>query len=136
MVEPIYSISESLSIAYDDIDVEHGRLIALLNGMLVVTKDGQPQSARASKRRLDELSEAMTAHFDHEEREMASVAYSHLAQHKEHHLGCVAKFNAIRDSMTTIEKPILDQIFDLVIDDIIRADSGFKSFLYAKDLIR
>ena len=131
-----YSISASLSIAYDDIDAEHGRLVTLLNEALDLMQAGQLQTARASKRRLDALSEAMTAHFAHEEREMAGLAYSQLVQHKEHHVGCVAKFNALRDSTPRIEKALLDQIFDLIIGDIIRADSGFKSFLYARGLIR
>ncbi|MBV8799812.1 MAG: hemerythrin domain-containing protein [Alphaproteobacteria bacterium] len=132
-----YYLPDSLAIPYDGVDAEHGRLIALLNAAwhIAETASGNAQAVDGT---LAALSEAMAAHFAHEEHEMEILGYGELAQHKVHHLHCARKFAAIHKSINDCgpSKAVLDQIFDVLIEDIIRADSGFKSFLYAKGILR
>jgi hemerythrin len=81
----------------------------------------------------------MQAHFSHEEHEMAGLGYGDLPQHKAHHGRCVGRLDAIRRSAADnriMNKKVLDEVFDMILDDIIRADSGFKSFLYARGILR
>lgn len=133
-----YSLSAVLSIGYDDIDAEHERLVAILNGALRIIRAAQGQSTGALSGPLTDLSEAMSAHFAHEEQEMASLGYDELAQHRAHHSRCLIRLNAIGGSIDagSGRKSVLDQVFDLIIDDVIRADSAFKTFLYGKGIIR
>jgi len=136
-VSKIYELSDSLSIPYDSVDAEHGRLVVLLNEALQVAET-VPDNQHAVGGPLDALSKAMSAHFAHEELEMETLGYAELAQHKVHHMHCITRFGAIRESIGAngANKATLDQVFDLLIEDIIRADSGFKTFLYARGLIR
>jgi len=135
-VNQIYALPESLSIPYDDVDAEHAGLIVLLNQALHVAETIQ-DNRKAMGGPLDALSKAMLVHFAHEEQEMETLGYAELAQHRLHHNHCVTKLGAIRESIGVngANKAIVDQVFDLLIDDIIRADSAFKSFLYAVGLI-
>ena len=133
----IYALPESLSIPYDGVDAEHGSLIVLLNQALDVAETIQ-DNRQAMKCPLDALSNAMLAHFAHEEQEMETLGYAELPQHRLYHTRCVTKLGTIRESISVngANKAVLDRVFDLLIDDIIRADSAFKSFLYAAGLIR
>jgi hemerythrin-like metal-binding protein len=137
-MDKIYSMSGSLSLDYDDIDTEHERLIDILNEALRISRSEQGHVAGALDKTLVVLMEAMLAHFAHEERGMASLGYSDLHQHEAHHARCIERLRFLCGSVagTFTNKSVLDQVFDMIIDDIIRADSGFKSFLYARGLLR
>lgn len=82
---------------------------------------------------LKELQKAATAHFAHEEAIMERCGYPDLASHRAHHANCETRLGQIGDMLLAGEiepsRFFLDELFDLVLDDIIRADSGFKAFI-------
>ena len=88
---------------------------------------------------LEDLRQSLKTHFAHEEREMAHLDYPDLAQHKVHHLRCFQRFDEACDAVASqqikMDKDFLDELFDMIIGDIIRADSAFKSFLEGRDLL-
>jgi len=133
-----YEIPASVSIPYDGIDAEHANLVGLLNVMLRAVQTGQTLEGEALKTHLTALSEATLGHFDHEEQEMAGLGFDGLAQHKAHHVRCVSRLDtvshAIRSNNALIQDE-LEEIFDIIVEDAIRADLGFKSFLYKKGIL-
>jgi hemerythrin-like metal-binding protein len=138
MMDVIYEIPASLSIDFDSINAEHEKLVSVLNDALRLIRTEQGSAAGIIDESLTDLSAAMQAHFNHEEGEMAGLGYGDLPQHKVSHARCLARLNAIRQSVGNrgVNKNVLDQVFDMILDDIIRADSGFKSFLYARGILR
>lgn len=133
-----YRLPASLSIPYGDIDAEHQTLIDLLNQAFDVLSAADAPARILSI--LAALNQSLAAHFRHEEQEMEKLGYPDLLAHSAHHLTCLSRLDDIRDAVAAGERPanrtLLDDLFDLVMDDIIKADSGFKSFLYAQDLCR
>ena len=137
-MDVVYEIPASLSIDFDAINAEHENLVSILNEALKKIRTGEDRSVGAVDESLEALSAAMQAHFDHEEQEMASLGYSDLPQHKARHARCVARLDATRRSAADnriMNRQVLDDVFDMILDDIIRADSGFKSFLYARGIL-
>ena len=133
-----YELPASLLIPYAVVDAEHQALIELLNPALQAIQSARTPEAQMLYPFLESLREALTHHFAHEEQEMAKLKYPELAQHKVHHAKCVVRLDEICDAVTTGEKKpdkhLLDELYDMIIDDIIRADSGFKSFLHAQNI--
>jgi hemerythrin-like metal-binding protein len=132
-----YAIPQSLSIDYDDINAEHEELVSILNTALELVRTTAGVGAHALDGPLTRLRAALGDHFEHEEREMAELKYDDLDRHKAHHALCAARLDEICRSFATtrVDKAALDEIFDMILDDIIRADSGFKSFLYARNIL-
>ena len=134
-----YAVPLSLSIPYKDIDTEHEGLIELLNAIARAFRLKQSDKDHSVKQLLAKLREALMLHFRHEEQEMAFLKFPNLAQHRIHHEHCATRLNEIIHDATTgqkaIDRALLDDFFDVIIDDIVRADSGFKSFLYARNIL-
>jgi hemerythrin-like metal-binding protein len=133
-----YELPPSLSIPHGDIDAEHQSLIDALNTALQMIRTADGTSANNFYFYLENLREGLKRHFQHEEHEMAALGYPDLEQHKRSHLKCVQRLDDICDAVARrqrkIDKDLLDEMFDIIMDDAIRADSGFKSFLEGKDM--
>lgn len=133
-----YRLPASLSIPYGDIDAEHQALIDLLNQAFDALSAADAHSRILSI--LADLNRSLAAHFRHEEQEMEKLGYPDLLAHSAHHLNCLRRLDDFCDAVAAGERPadgaLLGDLFDLVMDDIIKADSGFKSFLYSQDLCR
>ena len=131
-----YELPTSLSIPYGDIDEEHRGLIDTLNQAFLALSAADAPAGISPY--LATLQERLAAHFRHEEQEMEKLKYPNLLPHAAHHLGCLRRLDDIRDAVAAGEKSadhaLLDELFDLMLDDIIRADSAFKSFLQSRNL--
>ena len=134
-----YAVPSSLSIPYKNIDTEHEGLIEILNAILQALRLKRSDKDHSVQQLLADLREALMIHFRHEEQEMAFLKFPNLAQHRIHHEHCATRLNEIIHDATTgqkaIDRALLDDFFDVIIDDIVRADSGFKSFLYARNIL-
>lgn len=133
-----YAIPKSHLICHGDIDEEHQDLIDILNlalQMVRVTPDPTPHQIYPY---LENLREGLKLHFRHEEREMARLRYPDLPNHRTHHAHCVQRLDGICDAVASgekqVDKDLMDDLFDMIMDDIIRADGAFKSFLEGTDL--
>ena len=133
-----YELPPALSIAYGDIDKEHGELIDTLNGALRMFQCAQNPSADNFRPFLQRMRDDLKRHFLHEEAEMAELNYPSLAEHRLHHARCATRLDEICGTVFTgrriVDKDLLDDLFDIVMDDVIRADSDLKSFLSARNL--
>lgn len=128
-----------LSIPYGDVDSEHQDLVDCLNALALLLEPQQDIGGNSVPSLLMAFRKSLAAHFLHEEQVMADLGYPELAAHKRSHALCSARFNAIfqtvaRNEIELSEK-LLDEIFDIIISDTIRADLGFKSFLYAQNIV-
>ena len=138
-MDVVYEIPASLSIDFDAINAEHENLVSILNEALTKIRAEEDRRVDTVDESLEALSAAMQAHFNHEEQEMASLGYGDLPLHKAQHARCIARLDATRRSAADnriMNKQVLDDVFDMILDDVIRADSGFKSFLYARGILR
>jgi hemerythrin-like metal-binding protein len=138
-VSECYAIPQSLSIPYKGIDADHDVLVGILNSVLQVMQSKQPDDRCSVATLLVDLRVFLINHFRNEELEMADLEYPDLAQHKISHARFAARLNDICNDVivhkTTMSRELLDEIFDIIVSDVIRADSGFKSFLYRKNIL-
>ncbi|MBU6471867.1 MAG: hemerythrin family protein [Alphaproteobacteria bacterium] len=119
------------------IDAEHQVLVDILNGTIAgFGSSGRLLSTRFAHD-VAHLLDHLKQHFDHEEQLMTAARYPGLATHRAHH-GCVlAKVSALRMEalqQTEIDKEPVFDLFDQVLDDLLRADLPFKAFLDANGL--
>jgi hemerythrin-like metal-binding protein len=133
-----YELPPALSIAYGDIDKEHCELIDTLNAARRLFQRAQNAPANRFHPFLRKMQDDMKQHFLHEEAEMAKLDYPLLAEHRLHHARCARRLDDICDAVFAgsriIDKDLLDDLFDIIMDDVIRADSDLKSFLSAENL--
>jgi len=133
-----YELPPALSIAYGDIDKEHGELIDTLNGALRMFQCVENPSANNFRPFLQRMRDDMKRHFLHEEAEMARLDYPLLEELRRHHARCARRLDEICGAVFTgrriIDRDLLDDLFDIIMDDVIRADADLKSFLSARNL--
>ena len=133
-----YELPPALSIAYGDIDKEHCELIDTLNAVRHMFQSAQNPPAIKFHPFLQKMRDGMKQHFLHEEAEMAKLDYPLLAEHRRHHVRCARRLDDICDAIFAgrriVDKDLLDDLFDIIMDDVIRADSDLKSFLSARNL--
>jgi hemerythrin-like metal-binding protein len=133
-----YFVPPALSISHKGIDSEHAGLVEILNAARRALQSNLDDGNQLAGKLLSDLHKALQNHFRHEEQAMADLKYPDLIQHKISHANCMARLNAILHEATScttkVTLTLLDELFDIIIADIIRADSGFKSFLGAKDI--
>jgi len=134
-----YELPASLSIPYGDIDAEHQGLIDILNAALRLLRSTEDASVNFLLPLLQNLRDDLVRHFRNEEGEMIKLDYPELLQHSAHHANCARHLDAIRADVLagrrSFDKDLLDDLYDMILDDIIRADSGFKSFLHSKNMV-
>ncbi len=124
-----FFLPPSLSISFNRIDEQHQELIDIVN-----------RAARAPKRmneQLKKLNASLVEHFAHEEDVMRAEGYPQLAEHKIHHGHILSRVQDISRGLGKggSSRAGLDSIFHSLIDDILRADLPFKTFLQGKGLI-
>ena len=133
-----YVLPESTALPCPALQAEHEALVDILNKARDALRDGQNPDIELFLSLLEELRKAAVAHFAHEEEVMAKHGYADLANHSIHHAHCVVRLSQIGDMLLAGKiKPgrtFLDELFDMILDDVIRADSGFKAFLVDIDL--
>lgn len=133
-----YFLPDSTRLPHPDLQAEHEVLVGILNQTLGIIRSGQNPDMELFLSLLEKLRKATVAHFAHEEEVMARQGYPDLANHSIHHAHCVVRLGQIGDALLSGKvKPgraLLDELFDMILDDVIRADSGFKAFLDGADL--
>lgn len=131
-----YILPEGCWMPCPEIQAEHEALIAFLNHARATLGDIGTDS-ESFLTLLDGLRRMLTAHFAHEERIMASHDFPELADHSLHHDFCSARLDHVGDMLLKGQlKPnrfLLDELYDMIVDDVIRADGPFKSFLEASE---
>ena len=134
-----YVIPTTLSIPYGSVDSEHQDLVDGLNALALLLEPQQDTGANSIPSILMALRKSLAAHFLNEEQVMADLGYPELAEHKRIHALCTARFNCIFQTVgrkeIELSERLLDEMFDIIVSDVIGADSRFKSFLYAQNIL-
>lgn len=134
-----YELPASLSIPYGDIDAEHQGLIDILNAALRLLSPDGNTPVNFLLPLLQNLHDDLVRHFRNEEAEMLKLGYPELAQHSAHHANCARQLDGIRAEVLagrrSFDRNLLDDLYDMILGDIIRADSGFKSFLHSRNMV-
>jgi len=133
-----YFLPGSTTLPRPDLQAEHEALVSILNQALDILQSRQDPDVELFLSLLEKLRKTAVAHFAHEEEVMARQRYPDLASHSIHHAHCVVRLGQIGDALLAGKirpgRPLLDELFDMILDDVIRADSGFKAFLDGADL--
>lgn len=122
----------------DEIDADHRRLFAMANEIREAIVNGD-RDTRATL--VKAFLEAAERHFADEEEYLRRVGYSEVAQHEAHHAALLAKAAALEELCEEgaggreTEKHYGD-LLAFVIDDVVRADHKFKSYLDHKGLTK
>lgn len=90
------------------VDHEHRELVDLVNTAAGAILDGRPDAD--IDRCLGDLNRAISAHFAHEERQMARAHYDQLAQHKADHERLLDSLRDIMDSATGGTAPTAERL--------------------------
>ncbi len=133
-----FKLPDECLIKFDNIDAEHSTLIDILNGCL----SGFGQNKKIALPDFDKcfrrLWQEMSTHFQHEEAEMKQVQYPELLGHKHHHAEVISRLASIRDNTAScgyVDRSFIEEIFDTIVDDMLRADLSFKNFLQQKGIL-
>jgi len=124
-------IPPSASIPYGTINVEHEELVALVNRAYEVGEEAQFSSQLLGPL-YEELKHKLAKHFASEERMMELSGFPGLAAHKVRHQKLLAKAFEICERARQGyfgEAGKIESFFDCIIDDMLRADLPFKTYL-------
>jgi hemerythrin-like metal-binding protein len=128
-----YTLPASCELPVPELQAEHQALIDILNRGLETIRNIPDPSAELFLSLLEDLRQLLGVHFAHEEQAMARYNFPHLAPHSLHHDLCAARLDRLGDLLLAGQlKPnrfLLDELFDMLLDDVIRADGEFKTFL-------
>jgi len=116
-----------------EIDGEHRALLAFIDDGWRASIEGETICLAKVLEVLASLHMRMRSHFDHEEAEMARLRYPGLREHAACHCAMLAGLNSAEVCLWEtgiVDREALRETFAALIDDILRADAPFKSFLY------
>ncbi|MBU6298851.1 MAG: hemerythrin family protein [Alphaproteobacteria bacterium] len=132
--KPLLFLPASALMHHGHIDDDHRELIGMLNRMLLAAGAHGTLGGAAFAEGLQSFIARAERHFRDEEQAMAAVAYPQLAQHKLHHADVLRRLaGALRDTavQSKVAAAEVYDLFNFILDDLLRADLAFKSFLDA-----
>jgi hemerythrin-like metal-binding protein len=130
--KPHLFLPDAALVRHAHIDDDHRELIDILNGMLQQADDRGMLAGAVFGDGLRALIARAERHFRDEEAEMATAAYPELAAHKAVHAAALAHFaDTLRGATGQADASAVYNHFNIVLDDLLRADLGFKSYLDA-----
>lgn len=132
-------LTRSLRTGHDAIDADHAHIIDAINAITREARTGgQPSVCHAL---MEEFIDTCAAHFRKEEEILAQAAYPALAEHSDCHNQMLEKARAAYQLCRTADDQAahlrhLEDVVSLLIDDIVRSDMAFVSYLQAQGLAR
>lgn len=132
-------LMESLKTGHVDIDEDHAEIIAAINAICHMARNGGDLSQMPAL--LDDFMRLCEAHFHQEESILYRANYPRLSEHSIFHHQLLAKADAARLRVINAQnqesrlKHVEDMI-EFLVDDILGSDLTFVSFLQARGLAR
>jgi len=123
---------------FKSIDDEHQQLIDDLNAGWSAFGPAASAPFDRLKTMFVSLKGNMLLHFESEEAEMAALGYPGLRAHKEQHRSAIERLKTIEAGAAAfgiVRREDLYALLDTLVDDMLRADVSFKTFLFARGLI-
>jgi hemerythrin len=118
-----FFLPPSLLIGLVEIDQEHQHLIEIIYRV---------ESAASTRQHLQDIVASLAEHFANEERAMRQTGYPQLAEHAVHHTAVLAR---VREIANRSDGAPLSDLIHALLEDILRADLPFKSYLQGKGLV-
>ncbi len=128
---PSLEWSPTFDIGVEEIDAAHRGLFAMANDV----RDALERGDRASvRRRVETFVDAMEKHFAEEEQFLARVGYSGTEEHKAYHALVLGEARRLTEaSDEDLDNASIDgcyaDVLAFLLNDIVRADQQFKSYL-------
>ncbi|MFC1673781.1 bacteriohemerythrin [Pseudomonadota bacterium] len=127
---------ESLKTGHDGIDEDHARIVDAINALWDAMEGEVSPCAPAL---LDGFMELCEEHFRNEEKILAAANYPDLGEHIKFHDTMLDRATAAKqrcvasgDGQTRIS--CLEEMITVLIEDVVRGDMGFVSFLTDRGL--
>lgn len=123
--------SDTLSVAVDEIDDDHRRLVNLYNLFAHAVADGEaPDYLEAV---LEELISCTDWHFKHEERLMLKYGYKGFEEHKQEHCDLIEGVDEVRQKFLTAGKQATEEDIEFLerwlVEHILTTDMKMGDFL-------
>lgn len=120
-----------LEIGVEFIDDDHKNLLRIMREIKAAIEAGDKQQAVEL---LATLLEEARAHFDREEKFLQKIDYPSLESHKKYHQKLLVKAEETRNICAGLDaeyeaRECFNSMANFIIDDILRGDIKFKSFL-------
>jgi hemerythrin len=134
IAKPKFFLPTAALVHYGHIDEDHRELIAILNDMLAQADARDMLDGALFRDTLQRLVARFERHFREEEAAMAAVDYPDLAAHRQVHSAVMARVvGTQRDTANAaaVDAAEVHNLFNLALDDLLRADLGFKTYLAA-----
>ncbi len=119
------------------IDKEHAEIVDMINAVSETIEIGKHELCAAQ---LDQFLELCDNHFKSEEALLADIGYPHLKDHAVFHTELLLKAKAIKALCMDADNPdalkrCFDEMATLLIEDVVRGDMQFVSFMVEKGII-
>ena len=125
-------LSEDFKLQYEALDSDHQKLVEMVNEISGMLDEGCAEDCKA---KVVEFINFTKAHFAREEQLLTKSGYPNVENHSRHHKALDKKMDHLLEfaSMVTVNELACDslkkELVFFVMDDVIRSDLDFKSFL-------
>jgi len=123
--------SDVLSVAVDEIDEDHRKLVNIFNILNHSVAEGDNSDYLAAV--LEELINCTVWHFSHEERLMLKYGYEGIAEHKAEHQELINSAKNLQQKILQADKSVSDQDIEFMerwlTGHILTADMKLGSYL-------
>jgi hemerythrin-like metal-binding protein len=123
--------SDVLSVAVDEIDEDHRKLVNIFNILNHSVAEGESPDYLAAV--LEELINCTVWHFSHEERLMLKYRYEEIKEHKAEHQKLINSAKKLRQEILQTNKPVSDEDIEFLerwlTEHVLTADMRLGSYL-------
>lgn len=133
-----FELMESLEIGNDAIDGAHREMVSIMRA----TKEAiLSEDLDLSRKLLGDLTKETIRHFKEEEDLLEKAGYEDLGKHAQFHQSLIKRIKTVKADCENFRNPerllsCFDEMTRFMVDDIVRGDLAFKSFLQVKGLAR
>ena len=134
-----FSLPQSARFDCESIDREHHGLVDSLNQMAAEMAEAGSVQLEHFAAWLARLRDQMASHFESEEAVMVAVGFDGHAAHAVHHAATLSVLDGMHAQAHAGVEMGMDEVLELfhhILDDVLRADLPFKSFLEGRAVHR
>ena len=118
----------------EEIDADHRKLVDMVNDIYKLIEEHEREKCSKA---IDQFIGMMSMHFDKEEGILARIGFPGIEEHLKYHGSLVIQAKTLKricDAELEIGKieNCYDETVSLLIDDIVKGDSEFKSYVQYK----
>jgi hemerythrin len=129
---------ESFFTGHPEIDADHRKIIDVIN----LVDDAITNNELGQCRRLlDSFLEVAKEHFDREEEILKKIGFPDVDNHQTYHEDMLDRAEAVKNLCREMKdqghiKECFDEMVGFLIDDVVRGDSVFVSYMIDKGIVK